>query len=38
MASLTGQQPSPATVSWVHHTLEAAFEQWKMRPLQAHYR
>jgi transposase-like protein len=38
VASLTGQKPSPATVSRVHHTLEAEFEQWKNRPLQAHYR
>lgn len=35
---LTGQKPSPSTVSRVHHTLEAEFEQWKNRPLQAHYR
>jgi transposase-like protein len=38
MEGLTGQQPSPATVSRVHHTLAAEFEQWKQRPLQAHYR
>ena len=38
VAGLTGQQPSPATVSRVHHTLAAEFEQWKQRPLQAHYR
>jgi transposase-like protein len=38
MERLTGQKPSASTVSRVHHTLEAEFESWKKRPLQAHYR
>jgi hypothetical protein len=38
LAGLTGQKPSPSTVSRVHHTLEAEFAQWKNRPLHAHYR
>jgi putative transposase len=35
--ALSGMQPSPSTVSRVFHGLEAEFEQWKQRPLQAHY-
>lgn len=38
LEGLTGEKPSASTVSRVHHTLEAEFEQWKNRPLQAHYR
>jgi putative transposase len=37
MEALSGTQPSPSTVSRVFHGLEAEFEQWKQRPLQAHY-
>ncbi|MFO3797153.1 MAG: transposase, partial [Anaerolineales bacterium] len=37
MEALTGTPPSPATVSRVFHSLEAEFEAWKTRPLQAHY-
>jgi transposase-like protein len=36
--TLTGAHPSPSTVSRVFHSLEAEFEGWKTRPLQAHYR
>jgi transposase-like protein len=36
--TLSGNQPSPSTVSRVFHTLEDEFEEWKKRPLQAHYR
>jgi putative transposase len=36
--TLTGQKPSPSTVSRVFHTLEDEFETWKTRPLAAHYR
>lgn len=35
--ALSGTQPSPSTVSRVFHGLEEEFEQWKQRPLQAHY-
>ena len=35
--TLTGEHPSPSTVSRVFHTLEAEFEAWKTRPLAAHY-
>ena len=34
---LTGNHPSPSTVSRVFHTLEGEFENWKKRSLQAHY-
>lgn len=37
VAALTGNHPSPSTVSRVFHTLEGEFEGWKTRPLQAHY-
>jgi transposase-like protein len=35
--ALTGDHPSPSTVSRVFHTLEGEFEGWKARKLQAHY-
>lgn len=35
--SLTGTQPSTATVSRVFHTLEAEYAVWKERPLATHY-
>jgi putative transposase len=35
--SLTGTQPSAATVSRVFHTLEAEYAVWKQRPLATHY-
>jgi transposase-like protein len=35
--SLTGSQPSAATVSRVFHTLEAEYAVWKQRPLATHY-
>jgi putative transposase len=35
--ALSGTQPSPSTVSRVFHGMEEEFEQWKKRPLQAHY-
>jgi transposase-like protein len=35
--TLTGNHPSPSTVSRVFHTLEGEFENWKKRPLKAHY-
>jgi transposase-like protein len=35
---LSGEQPSPSTVSRVFHTLESEFDEWKKRSLQAHYR
>lgn len=35
--ALSGTQPSPSTVSRVFHGLKEEFEQWKQRPLQAHY-
>lgn len=37
VATLTGVQPSPSTVSRVHHTLADEFARWKERPLLAHY-
>lgn len=37
LESLSGSRPSPSTVSRVLHTLEAEFEEWKKRPLAAHY-
>jgi transposase-like protein len=36
--TLTGQKPSPSTVSRVFHSLEDEFETWKKRPLAARYR
>lgn len=35
--ALTGDHPSPSTVSRVFHTLEGEFEGWKIRKLKAHY-
>lgn len=35
--TLTETHPSPSTVSRVFHTLEAEFQAWKTRPLEAHY-
>jgi transposase-like protein len=35
--TLTATQPSPSTVSRVFHTLEAEYQTWKTRPLEAHY-
>jgi len=35
--TLSGEPPSPSTVSRVFHGLEEEFEGWKKRPLQAHY-
>jgi transposase-like protein len=35
--ALTGDHPSPSTVSRVFHTLEGEYEGWKARKLQAHY-
>lgn len=35
--ALIGNHPSPSTVSRVFHSLEEEFEQWKTRPLKAHY-
>lgn len=35
--TLTGVQPSPSTVSRIHHTLADEFEGWQARPLLAHY-
>lgn len=37
LETLSGSHPSPSTVSRVFHTLEAEFEEWKKRPLAAHY-
>jgi putative transposase len=37
LETLSGSHPSPSTVSRVFHTLEEEFEQWKKRPLSAHY-
>lgn len=34
---LTGNAPSPSTVSRVFHTLEAEFADWQQRPLPTHY-
>ena len=36
--TLNGSQPSASTVARVFHTLEGEFEDWKKRPIQAHYR
>ena len=36
--TLSGNQPSPSTVSRVFHTLESEFAEWRKRGLQAHYR
>jgi transposase-like protein len=38
METLTGEKPSPSTVSRVFHTLDGEFETWKKRTLAAHYR
>ena len=35
--ALSGIIPSPSTVSRVFHSLEAEFESWKIRKLEAHY-
>ena len=35
---LTGDNPSPSTVSRVFHPLEGEFQAWKERPLEAEYR
>ena len=35
--ALTGNHPSPSTVSRFSHSLEEEFEGWKTRPLKAHY-
>jgi putative transposase len=35
--TLTGEHPSPSTVSRVFHTLEDEFTAWKTRPLAARY-
>jgi transposase-like protein len=35
--TLTETRPSPSTVSRVFHTLEAEYQAWKTRPLEAHY-
>lgn len=37
MASLTGQTPSPSTVSRTFHTLEGEYAAWKERSLSSHY-
>ncbi|MCB0130589.1 MAG: IS256 family transposase [Caldilineaceae bacterium] len=37
MESLTGQAPSPATVSRTFHSLESEYKVWKERQLSAHY-
>jgi len=34
---LTGNKPSPSTVSRVFHSLEEEFDSWKQRPLAAEY-
>jgi len=34
---LTDTKPSPSTVSRVFHSLESEFQDWKARPLEAHY-
>lgn len=36
--TLTGSKPSASTVSRVFHTLESEYQEWKERPLEAHYR
>lgn len=35
--TLSGNHPSPSTVSRIFHTLEGEFADWKKRPLQSHY-
>lgn len=35
--TLSGNHPSPSTVSRIFHTLEEEFTDWKKRSLQAHY-
>jgi transposase-like protein len=35
---LTGEKPSPSTVSRVHQTLAAEFKEWQTRPLAGQYR
>ncbi len=35
--ALTGNHPSPSTVSRVFHSLEKEFEEWKTRPLKTRY-
>ena len=35
--TLSGNHPSPSTVSRIFHTLEEEFDGWKKRSLQAHY-
>lgn len=37
METLTGNKPSPSTVSRVFHSLQAEFDAWKKRALEAHY-
>ena len=37
LETLTGDHPSPSTISRVFHSLESEFEDWKKRTLQAHY-
>ncbi len=37
METLTGDKPSPSTVSRVFHTLEDEFATWKKRPLASQY-
>lgn len=37
METLTGNQPSPSTVSRVFHTLEGEFQAWKTRSLEERY-
>lgn len=37
METLVGEKPSPATVSRVHHTLEAEFTAWQQQPLETRY-
>jgi putative transposase len=35
--TLTGEKPSPSTVSRVYHTLDGEWETWKKRLLASHY-
>ncbi len=37
LAAMTGNNPSPSTVSRVFHTLEDEYKAWKSRPLQSRY-
>ena len=37
LEALTGDHPSPSTISRVFHSLDGEFEEWKKRSLQAHY-